>query len=81
MPFKPDPFIIEKILLDQHWIRNETLMVGDTDKDIETGRNAGVFTCGVTYGSLTQEQLEQLNPNWIIHEMPEIIPIILEENI
>src|SRR5580704_15844542 len=29
---------------------NETLMVGDSSVDVITGRNASLWTCGVTYG-------------------------------
>jgi phosphoglycolate phosphatase len=29
---------------------NEALMIGDSSVDVLTGRNAGLWTCGVTYG-------------------------------
>lgn len=73
IPFKPDPFIITKILEDQSWEKSETLMVGDTDNDIMAGKRANVPTCGVTYGSLTREQIERLNPDIIIHSLPELL--------
>ncbi|MCX6143294.1 MAG: HAD-IA family hydrolase [Ignavibacteriales bacterium] len=73
IPFKPDPFIITKILEDQSWEKSDTLMVGDTDNDILAGKRANVPTCGVTYGSLTKEQIEQLNPDIIIHSLPELL--------
>jgi phosphoglycolate phosphatase len=73
IPFKPDPSIIHKILDDQSWQRNVTLMVGDTDNDIEAGKRAGIPTCGVTYGSLTKEQIKQLKPDFIIDSLPELL--------
>jgi phosphoglycolate phosphatase len=73
IPFKPDPFIINKILEEQSWDRSETLMVGDTDNDIVAGQRAGIATCGVTYGSLTKEQMERLKPNLIIHSFSELL--------
>ena len=76
MPFKPDPFIITKILLDQGWEKTETLMVGDTDNDIEAGKRAGVRTCGVTYGSLSGEQIRQLKPDFVIDSLPELLNIV-----
>lgn len=76
MPYKPDPFIINEILTDQGWERAGTVIVGDTDKDIETGHNAGIFTCAVTYGSLTREQLLQYRPDWIIDTLSEILTIL-----
>jgi phosphoglycolate phosphatase-like HAD superfamily hydrolase len=73
IPFKPDPFIITKILEDQSWEKGETLMVGDTDNDIMAGKRANVLTCGVTYGSLTREQMEQLKPDIVVHSLPELL--------
>ncbi|MBM2847009.1 MAG: HAD-superfamily hydrolase, subfamily variant 3 [Bacteroidetes bacterium] len=73
IPFKPDPFIINKILEDQLWGRTETLMVGDTDNDIHAGKRAGIPTCGVTYGSLSKEQMQQLEPDFMIDSLPELL--------
>jgi phosphoglycolate phosphatase len=73
IPFKPDPFIITKILEDQQWERSDTMMVGDTDNDIVAGKRANIPTCGVTYGSLTRAQMEQLNPDIIIQSLPELL--------
>lgn len=76
VPFKPDPSIIYKILEDQSWERKETLMVGDTDNDIEAGKRADVLTCGVTYGSLTREQIQKLNPEFIIDSLSELVSTV-----
>lgn len=73
IPFKPDPFIINKILEDQSWERPETLMVGDTDNDIHAGKRAGITTCGVTYGSLSKIQMLQLTPDFVIDSFPELL--------
>jgi phosphoglycolate phosphatase len=74
--FKPDPFIINSILTAMKWNRDETMMVGDTDKDIEVGKNANVFTCGVTYGSFSREQIVALKPDWVIDEISELLRIL-----
>jgi phosphoglycolate phosphatase len=47
---KPDPVGVEKLMADTGARERQTLMVGDSDTDVLTGRNAGVWTCGVTYG-------------------------------
>ena len=47
---KPDPVGIFQILSDTKGNRDSTWMVGDSSVDVKTGRNAGVRTCGVTYG-------------------------------
>jgi len=47
---KPDPLGVATILQETGVAPERTLMVGDSSIDVLTGRNAGVFTCGVTYG-------------------------------
>ena len=76
IPHKPDPSIINRILSDQLWRREDTLMVGDIDKDILAGRNAGLSTCGVTYGSLSKQELDQHHPDFIISHFPELLSIV-----
>ena len=73
MPHKPNPFILNKILREQEWRREETLMVGDTDRDIFMGKNASVATCGVTYGTFAQVQMEAIHPTWIVDSFPQLL--------
>lgn len=47
---KPDPLGARTILQETGAHPEETLIVGDSSVDIVTGRNAGLWTCGVTYG-------------------------------
>ncbi|MGB7585504.1 MAG: HAD-IA family hydrolase, partial [Terriglobales bacterium] len=47
---KPDPHGAHTILRETKARPEETLMIGDTSVDVITGRNAGLWTCGVTYG-------------------------------
>src|SRR5579864_2996807 len=47
---KPDPEGV-RTLLEEHGARPEqSVIVGDSNVDIRTGRNAGLHTIGVTYG-------------------------------
>ncbi len=47
---KPDPHGVQTILRETKTQPEQTLMVGDSSIDVITGRNAGLWTCGVTYG-------------------------------
>ena len=69
---KPDPGGLHHIL-KQHGARpEETLMIGDSLVDVETGKRAGVKTCGVTYGHAGRESLETAQPDWIIDDLSEL---------
>jgi phosphoglycolate phosphatase len=47
---KPDPFGAQTLMQESGVAPESTAIVGDSSIDIITGRNAGIFTCGVTYG-------------------------------
>ncbi|HET6254144.1 MAG TPA: HAD family hydrolase [Puia sp.] len=55
----------------------QVLKVGDTEVDVEEGRNA---ECGkvvsVTTGAYTREQLQPYHPDFIIDDLQELLPII-----
>jgi len=72
---KPDPVGLHKLMEDLQVSARETVMVGDSDTDIITGRNAGVLTCGVTYGFGAQT-LEKVAPDLMIDDMRELPPLL-----
>jgi phosphoglycolate phosphatase len=41
---------IEVLLRDMNVTCEEAMMVGDSQVDVLTARNSGIFACGVTYG-------------------------------
>jgi phosphoglycolate phosphatase len=47
---KPDPHGVRMILRETKIQAKDALIIGDSSIDVITGRNAGVRTCGVTYG-------------------------------
>jgi phosphoglycolate phosphatase len=47
---KPDPEGAQTILRETGTHPDETLIIGDSAVDVITGRNAHLWTCGVTYG-------------------------------
>lgn len=47
---KPDPHGVRTILREVKARPEEAVMIGDSAIDVITGRNAGLWTCGVTYG-------------------------------
>lgn len=48
------------------------LMVGDTEMDIQCGKNAGAQTCAVTFGYRSKEILRNENPDFLISDLSEI---------
>ena len=72
---KPDPAGLYKLMEDLQISARATLMVGDSDTDVLTGRNAGVWTCGVTYG-FGAHTLQAVPPDLVIDDMRELLPLL-----
>jgi len=72
---KPDPIGLHKLMEDLQISARETLMVGDSDIEVLTGRNAGVWTCGVTYG-FGAHTLQTVPPDLVIGDMRELPPLL-----
>lgn len=68
---KPDPVGLFTLMGELAVPAGCTLMVGDSDTDVLTGRNAGVWTCGVTYG-LAPETLQTSPPDILLHDLREL---------
>jgi phosphoglycolate phosphatase len=47
---KPDPQGVQNILKETKSSASESIIVGDSSVDVITGWNAGLWTCGVSYG-------------------------------
>ncbi len=68
---KPDPLGVRTILQETGVAANEALMIGDSSVDVLTGRNAGLWTCGVTYG-FAPHSLEEVPPDVLIESPREL---------
>ena len=51
--------------------------IGDSTIDIEEGQNAGCgLSIGITTGAHTQQQLITANPDYIIHHLMDLLPLL-----
>lgn len=66
-------------LIKKYNIRPEkAFFVGDTNQEIEAGKQAGVKTIAVTWGSSSAEKLKAENPDFIVNSIVELEKIIFE---
>src|SRR6202795_2059541 len=68
---KPDPLGIQTLLHETGVHADEVLMIGDSSVDVLTGRNAGLWTCGVSYGFAPQT-LAEVPPDVLIESRREL---------
>jgi len=71
---KPDPLGVQTILQETGVIPGEAIMIGDSGIDVQTGRNAGVWTCGVTYG-FAPHTLEEVSPDVVIDAPKDLLDL------
>jgi phosphoglycolate phosphatase len=67
---KPDPLGISTLMAEAGAAPEETLMIGDSDVDIRTARNAGAWTMGCSFG-LAPETLASVMPDAIVDHASE----------
>jgi phosphoglycolate phosphatase len=68
---KPDPFGAHTLMREAGATADQTVMVGDSEVDILTARNAGLWSVGVTYGFAPQT-LEQVPPDVLVDNPAEL---------
>jgi len=68
---KPAPVGVKKLMRDMGATSDQTLIVGDSDTDVLTGRNAGIWTCGVTYG-FGAHTLESAPPDILLGDLRDL---------
>jgi phosphoglycolate phosphatase len=69
---KPNPAMLNEIMIESGINPEQALMVGDTEFDIEMGKRAGVDTVAVAQGAHSIEQLQSCNPLTILHQIDEL---------
>ena len=75
---RPDPEMID-LAMDIYGVIDpkKVIKVGDSIIDIEEGQNAGcVLNVGITTGAHNFLQLQSANPDYIINDLLELVPII-----
>jgi phosphoglycolate phosphatase len=68
---KPDPLGAKTLLSETGTSPANAMIVGDSSIDVLTGRNAGIATCGVTYG-FAPHTLCEAPPDVVVDEPREL---------
>ncbi len=76
VPTKPDPTVTLNTVKAMGLKPEECVFVGDTCVDIQTGKNAGMFTIGVTWGFRPIEELLKNGADFIAHNPSDILKVV-----
>ena len=68
---KPDPMGVEVLLRDFELEPRQAMIIGDSEIDVQTARNAGTWACGVTYG-LGSAGMRECPPDVLVDSLTEL---------
>ena len=78
IPVKPDPTISLRVLADLGIVREDSIFVGDTYVDMETGKNLGSSkVIGVLWGFRKRDELEGAGADAVVTTAGELLDEIL----
>ena len=76
VPVKPDPTLLNKLMEQLGADRAHTLFVGDSNVDIQTGKNGGLATCGVLWGLRSRRELELAGADHIVEHPGQMAALV-----
>jgi len=72
---KPDPAGVQALLSEAGAQPNETVIIGDSDIDIVTASNSGIYSVGVMYG-LAPHTLHEVTPDVVVDHPRELAEVL-----
>lgn len=76
-PAKPDPASCNDVISLLNIPRSNILYVGDSNVDMQTGHNAGLTKCGVSWGFRSVDELKSAGADYIADSPQDILKIAM----
>lgn len=73
---KPDPSSALSIVKKANVLPSETIFIGDSEIDIMTAKNAGMYSVSVLWGYRSKEELVKYEPDTFIEKPSELINLL-----
>lgn len=73
---KPHPMMLEAIMAEAGRGPGDSVIIGDSSVDVQTGKNAGIKTVGVTYGFRPAAEIFESSPDAVAATVAEIKSLI-----
>ena len=72
-PLKPDPEIVNEVLCKAGIEKEDAVMIGDSDTDMETAANGGIRSIAVNWGYRNMSSIENLKVANSVEELHQIL--------
>ena len=73
--YKPAPDGINLLISRNQLQAAETVMIGDARYDLQMGKNAGVKTCGCTWGAYNVQSLKDEEPTYLLNSPKDLLTL------
>ena len=77
---KPDPFGVRMLLREANCRPLEAVLIGDSDVDVVTAQNAGIYSVGCTFG-LAPHTLEAAPPDALVEHPRDWIQLFASASV
>jgi phosphoglycolate phosphatase len=77
---KPDPQHLEVVLADLKTKAGETMLVGDSSRDMRCARDVGTVAVGLPTGISTQQELANAGANYFLTSITDVPSLVEEMN-
>lgn len=64
---------------EQGLIPANGIIIGDTPEEVQIGRELGLTTIAITGGYASESRLQAAKPDYLIHALPEMLPILRQK--
>ena len=78
VPRKPSPEAVFDIIKTLNADKSKTVLVGDSDTDIKTGKNANIATVAVTWGYRSRDLLVSSGADYMADTVDELTEILIK---
>lgn len=76
---KPAPDLVKEAMRFLNSDKEDTVYIGDSEVDVLTAQNAGIPVILVSWGYRSREDLEKLQPDYLVDDLDELTSLILQE--
>jgi phosphoglycolate phosphatase len=76
IPHKPAPDLLFLAARTVEREPSQGMMIGDTERDLQAGRAAGMKTCGVGWGVMGHDGLRPHDPDYLISRFDELLGLV-----
>jgi len=69
--------VIGELLKRNNFKPEETVLIGDTNHELEIAKAVGTKVIAVTWGFCTEDKLKSISPDYLVHNVKELEEILL----